>query len=108
MSKKKRTREQKEKAQQRRMRELQYIQNNDKEEKVAESDKSTTPFPTLVNKQGGGETIVVDSIVNTDLRKVMVLIVLFALILVALAITESQYHYLTSLAKQIIDFLLSI
>lgn len=110
MSKKKRTRQQKEKARQRRMRELQYIQSDNRKEEPAEIDdkKIVSLSPTPVNKQSSDQAVVTDSVINMDLRKVVILIILFFLILSVLVITENQHQYLTPLANRIIDFLLSI
>ena len=109
MPKKKKTRKQKEKAQQRRLKTLAHVTAVSSSADVTEKDtvKSVlSPTTTTANDQEQATTVYLS--VNQDLRKVLILVGLFASLLVVLVMTEAKYHYLTPLADKIINFLLNV
>ncbi|MBU1177827.1 hypothetical protein KJ903_01280 [Patescibacteria group bacterium] len=108
MPKKKRTRKQKEKARQRRAHELQQIQPEDNRKIFLEDtqERSYTLPSISMNKPSSDQAATIDYSAKADLKKITVLMVLFVLLLSVLVVTESQYHYLTPLSREIINFLM--
>jgi len=104
MSKKK-TRKQKEKAQLRRIKQSESavgrITEKQSEQTIKERINSTVS-PTLPTQS---TAMLEAKFINIDLKKVVVLIVLFISLLTVLAMTENKYNYLSPLANNLMTFL---
>jgi len=103
---KKKTRKQKEKTEMRRAKQLAMISSRNQGEltdKPISETKDATVSPTL-----SPQTPLKSNIrsTNSDLKTVIIMVIIFVLLLTALVITENQYNYLSPLSKTLMDFLL--
>ena len=109
MSKKKKTRRQKEKAIERRRKTLQHLGNNSSVGADLATDKQVEVVATTLNeKQSINRNTAEELAISADLKRVAITVVFLAAIIVTLVITDQKFHYLNSWAEKIMGYLVNL